>query len=824
MAALLFLVPSLASAAGPDPSQDVAHHWQAVVITILALAQAALTVYLLVNRRRRQRAELALGRSEAKLMAFINSSEDAICIRDRERRLVVWNGVFAKAIKLNCGVDAEVGMRAEDYLDPEVLPQYEAQRELQKRALAGEAQKGGCTYACPDGKTLYLEMSWSPIRDGDRVTGLAEITRDCTERREMDLDLRTSEKRFRALMRNSVEAIWCIEMAPPIPLDLAEDEQIEHIYRFARIAEANDAWARQTGHENGEEMIGMMVSEFLPQTEPENTAILREIVRCNYSLTNFISRECYGDGEMQVFINNVVGGIEDGHVPRVWGTSRDITAGEAARERLRNAEEKYRTVVENASESIYVAQDEKVKYCNAQALAIMGYSEDEFHSKRFVEFIHPDDRSKAREEYGKRLSGEKPSSSYTIRVVTKSGSERWVIVNSVRIDWEGRPATLAMLSDITELRAVQDQLRETETKYRTVAEFTYDWESWEAPDGAFLYVSPSCERITGYSSDEFISDPSLIARILAEEDLEVWWEHREEVRQGHHERVEFRIRTRSGEIRWLEHACIRVTGPAGEFLGLRASNRDITLRKQAEDEANKHRDTLAHMARLTTMGELAASLAHELNQPLTGILSNAQAARMYLGRDEPDLEVLAEIVDDIIADDKRAGEVIRRLRAFLTKGQHELAAVDMGGLIRDTVEIIRNETMIQGVSVTVDVASEALIVLGDAVQLQQVLVNFCVNGEQAMAQMPAEDRALAIHAQVGEQGNVCVWVRDHGPGIAPEALDRVFEPFYSTKPEGMGMGLAICRSIMEAHGGRIWAENVPDGGVAMWLELPLANS
>lgn len=283
--------------------------------------------------------------------------------------------------------------------------------------------------------------------------------------------------------------------------------------------------------------------------------------------------------------------------------------------------------------------------------------------------------------------------------------------------------------------------------------------------------------------------------------------------------AEFALPCPDGVTRFFETGCFPVR-KGDDIVAVAEITRDVTERRMAENEARQHRDVLAHLDRVSRMGELAVSLAHELNQPLTGILSNAQAARMYLDRDAPDLELFREILDDIVEDDKRASEVIRRLRAFLTEGRQEAAPVDVNDLVRETVEVLRSETVIQRVTVAVDLARDLPALMADRIQLQQVLINLCVNAERAMADIPSGQRELVIRTQPDDAGNVRICVRDRGPGISSTALDRIFDPFYSTESGGMGMGLAISRSIIAAHGGRIWAENVPDGGAAMWIELP----
>jgi PAS domain S-box-containing protein len=205
-------------------------------------------------------------------------------------------------------------------------------------------------------------------------------------------------------------------------------------------------------------------------------------------------------------------------------------------------------------------------------------------------------------------------------------------------------------SEIEERKHAEENLKATELRYRTVADFTYDWEYWTNIDGALEYVSPSCERISGYSVHDFKENPALFGEIIVPEDKKSWDAHTLRSEEGlKPEEIQFRIQRKDRELRWIEHACQPVTDPQGAHLGLRASNRDITERKHAELDAQRHRAELTHVSRIPTLGELSASLAHELNQPLTAILSNAQAARRFLTGDPADPDEVNEILSDISA-------------------------------------------------------------------------------------------------------------------------------------------------------------------------------
>jgi PAS domain S-box-containing protein len=269
--------------------------------------------------------------------------------------------------------------------------------------------------------------------------------------------------------------------------------------------------------------------------------------------------------------------------------------------------------------------------------------------------------------------------------------------------------------------------------------------------------------------------------------------------------------------RWFEMRVSSLKRPEG---GAAIFHADVSYRKQAELEMGRLRRELAHMSRVSMMGELTASLAHELNQPLTAIVSNAHAGERYLAAPAPPLAEVGEILADVAADAQRAGEVIRRMRSLLKNDTTRFLPLELNEVIREVVALTQTDALIRHHPIALALAPALPPVRGDRVQLQQVLLNLVLNGMEAMeAQAPAA-RHLGIQTLRAGPA-VRVGVQDRGPGLPPERLETVFDAFFTTKASGMGMGLAISRSIVEAHGGRIWAENNPDRGATFWFSLPL---
>ncbi len=283
--------------------------------------------------------------------------------------------------------------------------------------------------------------------------------------------------------------------------------------------------------------------------------------------------------------------------------------------------------------------------------------------------------------------------------------------------------------------------------------------------------------------------------------------------------IEYRVALPDGAVHWyasLARVPVEERAPAS----LMGATIDITERKHAEDATARQRAELEHLSRVATLTELSGTLAHELNQPLGIIMSNAEAAQRLLEADAPDLVELREILSDIVAADERAGQVIQRMRAFLQRRTPARERLSLNRAIENVVQFMRADLLRRGVTVTLALDPTLPDVEADPVPIEQVLVNIVTNGCDAMRDVPRDGRVLTIGTSVAE-GMACVRIADAGCGL-PESPERVFAPFYTTKAEGLGMGLAISRSIVAAHGGRLWAEGNPPRGATFAFCLPLA--
>jgi PAS domain S-box-containing protein len=371
-----------------------------------------------------------------------------------------------------------------------------------------------------------------------------------------------------------------------------------------------------------------------------------------------------------------------------------------------------------------------------------------------------------------------------------------------------------------ERHAAETALQESEERLRMAVDAAAlgDW-SWDLRQDR-VQLSRRLNRWFAGEAGGLLAFKEVLERIHPEDRGRVEGAVQQAIQTGDELEVEYRIPLTDGTERWVAARGRCTYDKAGVPVRLGGVSQDITERKRVEVEAGRMRQELAHISRVTLMGELTASLAHELNQPLTAIASNAHAGERYLAMPMPRLNEVREILADVAADAHRAGEVIHRLRSLLKKDASRFRPLDLGDVIREAVALIRTDAIIRHQPIELALALDLPLVLGDRVQLQQVLLNLVLNGMDAMAARAAGERQLTIQTRPEEHA-VRVGVRDQGPGIPPDQLENVFAAFFTTKAEGMGMGLAISRSIVEAHGGRIWAENNPEGGATFCFTLPV---
>ena len=374
---------------------------------------------------------------------------------------------------------------------------------------------------------------------------------------------------------------------------------------------------------------------------------------------------------------------------------------------------------------------------------------------------------------------------------------------------------------VEEQREKAKMLSDSEARFRSMANTAPALIWMSGTDKRFTFFNKAWLDLTGRTLDQEL-DNGWVAG-LHSEDSHSFLEQYDRVFDARKNfSMEHRLRRHDGQYCWILNAAVPRFESDGTFLGYIGSAIDVSQRREAERNLRNQREQLARMTRISTMGELAASLAHELNQPLTAILANAQAAERLMAANPPDLEEVSAILKDIVKDNNRAGDIIWRMRALVRKENLELARLDLPTVVRDVALLLHSDAILHDVQLRFDVPNRFSPVRGDRVHLQQVVLNLLLNAFEAMRDVPAHEREIQLWVAAEGDDRLRVGVSDCGAGVPDEILERVFEPFYTTKGEGLGMGLAISRSIIEVHGGRLWAEcNDPKPGMTFCFTVPL---
>jgi PAS domain S-box-containing protein len=521
----------------------------------------------------------------------------------------------------------------------------------------------------------------------------------------------------------------------------------------------------------------------------------------------------------------------DGDVTELIGTHVDVTAQYEAKERLQRAfdeikrsEDRLRLVIDTIPTLVWRAGPEGIPdFLNQRALDYTGLSLDQAETG-WPRAFHPDDKKGMLQKWSAiRESGMRGGLEARLRRF--DGEYRWFLFEAEPMRDEGGSIVkwYGSATDIEDRKRTEAALRESEQRFRDYAETASDW-FWETgPDHRVTRVSDHLNavgivpsRVTGVARWDIATDVA--------SEPEKWRLHR----TTHDAHLPFRdfvysTASESGSPVYVRSSGKPLFDEQGKFSGYRGTGTDITATiraDHAEQALRKAQAELAHVTRVTTLGELTASIAHEVNQPLAAVIVNAEACLRWLDRETPDLAGARRSVEWVIEDGNRASEVVRRVRALAKKSEVEKVPLDINTVVREVIALVQRELSSHRVSLRTELAPALPMILGDRVQLQQVIINLVMNGIEAMQTVADGPREIVIRSGEDETHQVYLSVRDCGVGISAESANRLFNAFFTTKTHGLGMGLSICRSIVEVHGGRLSACRNEGAGATFQFVLP----
>lgn len=490
---------------------------------------------------------------------------------------------------------------------------------------------------------------------------------------------------------------------------------------------------------------------------------------------------------------------------------------------LGESESRFRNVANAAPVFIWMAGLDKLcTFFNKPWLEFTGRSIEQELGNGWAEGVHPDDLQKCLEVYTEAFDARQPFvMQYRLR--RNDGEYRWLSDQGVaRHDAQGGFAGyIGSCVDITELMKKEEALHEFEERVVLAAEAAH-LGVWEMDPGTNeLWMSDSARTLFQFDSEIALDHAAFQGRVHPEDRALRDSAVKRAIETGGGYEIEYRVLLPDGTLRWIGARARCVAGDNRKGARLIGVSIDITPRKLAEAEALRQRDELSHLSRVALMGEMSASIAHELNQPLAGILSNAAAGQRFIDRGDVDQGEIRELLGDIIADGRRASEIVRGIRGMVKKEQVERRSVNLNEVVVDTVRMISHDAVLRSCQVETSLDASLRAIEADPVQLQQVLLNLVINAFDAMRDTPISRRKVVIATQSNGDDTVCASVRDYGVGISAEMQDSLFDPFFTTKKEGLGMGLAIARSILESHGGTIAGKNADAGGAQFEFVLPV---
>jgi PAS domain S-box-containing protein len=652
--------------------------------------------------------------------------------------------------------------------------------------------------------STHFRMPNSPLDRELRFTDLyAHLAAELIERHRAERALLASEERF----RHMVEGI--------------RDHSIFLLDLDGRVMTWNIGAERMKGYLS-EEVLGHHFSVFY---EPQDIAsgkpgraLEKALASGHFEDEGWRLRK---DGS-RFWANVIITALRDeaGGLLGFVKVTRDMSERKQAEEALRASEERFRRYFELGLVGMAITSPTKgILDVNDELCRILGYSRSELVKLNWAEMTHPDDLAADVAQFNRVLAGEIDGYTLDKRWIRKDGG----MINSIMSARGVRNANgtvdyfVSLVQDMTERKMAEEEQR----KLAALVENSPEFIGIASLEGQLYVVNAAGRELVGLGSPAQVLETTVL-NCIAEGDTETFQQGlANALREGHWEgETRFRHFKTGVEIPVQQRIFLIKEPGTHRAVAMATIASDITARRRSEEALRAAQAELAHIARVTMMGEMAASVAHEVNQPLTAVVTNGDAGLRWLSQNPPNVAEARLAMKEMVRQGHRASEVISRIRALIKKGPPRIALVHINQLVEDALMLTRQQAAEHGVTLKMELAAELDPISGDSVQLQQVLVNLIMNAIEATSAKNNGLREVVLSSTRQETGEVVVAVRDSGTGIDPRHADQLFRPFFTTKATGLGMGLAISRSIIESHGGRLWATANERQGATFQFSLP----
>jgi PAS domain S-box-containing protein len=754
----------------------------------------------------RKRAEDELRASEERFRTLVQFSFDVYWESDSQHRFTRQD--FAEGLADAPAPGSEIGKTRWEvpYLEPDEEAWRKHRETLDAHLPFRDFELARPT---PDGGKRYVSVSGLPVFDRmGRFIGYRGVGRHITERKVIELSLRQRERELREIL----------ETIPAMTVTVLPDASNVFIgKRFSDYSGLSEKAGQGSGWKAciHSDDLDLHVSTWRSSLKSGDPIEIETRFR-------------RADGEYRWFLARAAPLRDEvGNILKWYEVLTDIEDRKRAEERLRESQNKLEAAQRTAHvgwwERDYTTghvglSDEVCRIFGVQPLEL-----PEWHDL-WLNLIHPDDRPKAAEASAAALLCGGPRYDLEYRVIRPDGAVR-IVHSQGDVTWDeaGRPIRqFGVLQDITELRKAENELRASEEVLRRIQAYLAEAQRLSHTGTlafnatAPVYWSDESYRIWGLDPGHGLPDQETVLQRIHPDDRErIKAETDEALRQKRDFELEFRIVLPDGTVKFIEATGHPLLAADGELVEVVATHVDVTERKRLEQERERLRQLetdLAHVNRVSMMGELTASLAHEILHPIATARNNARAAMRFLDMNPPNMAEVKEALACVVRDADRGKGIVDRIRDHIKKAPPRIDCFDLNEAIKEVIGMVHAPIEKNRVFVRTHLMQGVPSVRGDRVQLQQVMLNLILNAIEAMSSVEGGTRELSISTKQDHTSDILVAVQDSGPGVGPEHLEQVFAPFYTTKSSGIGMGLSICRSIIAAHGGRLWAEaNRPRG-------------